>query len=59
MRGKYILLFALLIFTASLKTGCDLKTSEKLQAAGSQTKGQVPFKDEGGESGTTEDDNEF
>jgi len=59
MSGKSILSFALLIFVTFVKSGCNLKTLGTQQAAGSQTKGQVQFKDEGGGTGTTEDGHEF
>jgi hypothetical protein len=59
MSGKYMLLFAPLIFTALLETGCDLKTLGRQQPAGSQTEGHFKFKDESGGNGTTEDGNRF
>lgn len=59
MSGKYMLLFAALIFTAFPQTGCDLKTLGRQQAAGSQTKGQFQFKNERGGNGTTKDGNRF
>jgi hypothetical protein len=59
MSGKSILSLALLISIIVFKSGCNLPTSGRQQAAGSQTKSQVQFKNERGGNGTTKDGNHF